>query len=229
MKQIYPTSVYISNINETVKSIAKKHNLEEFEIIKLNSRFKNIHVQPLTPLHLPLDEQKSVEEDSRKEATSNETLLISRYLDRVNYEIKELLFSKIFVNENTEITLNTIRRELDKIAYVLQNKLVFPTQQTIEAISNLSNFAETLDKNDSKEITHSQKRLDKITDEIINSLSVNKNNQERLNLSIKIHEIKKQWQMYILKLAGYKFNEAANIYDEILEKIEVLTKTTFSS
>ncbi len=228
MKQIYPTSVYISNINETVKTIAKKHNLEEFEILKLNSRFKNIHVQPLTPLHLPFDEQASTAE-SRQETTSSATLLISRYLDRVNYEIKDLILSKIFINENTETTLNTIRRELDKIAYVLQNKLVFPTQQTIEAISNLSNFAETLDKNDSKEITLIQKRLDKITDEIINSLSVNKNNQERLNLSIKIHEIKKQWQMYILKLAGYKFNEAANIYDEILEKIEALTKTTFFS
>ncbi len=229
MKQIYSASVYISDINETVKTIAKKHNLEEFDILKLNSRFKNIHVQPLTPIHLPSEDQASMIQESRQETPSNDIFLMSRYIDRINYEIKELILSKIFINENTEFSLNTIRRELDKISYILQNKLVFPTQQIIEAISNLSNFAKTLDKNDSKEITLIQKRLDKVTDEIINSLAVNKNNQERLNLSIKIHEIKKQWQMYILKLAGYKFNEAANIYDEILEKVEALIKTTFSS
>ncbi len=226
MKQTYPTSIYIAKENETIESIASANGIKHIDIITLNSRYKNIKIQPGCPVHMPM-KQKQEEIRVQKEDTSKKDLL-KRKVNQLNYDIKELLLSRTFISENYETVLTGIKDDLRDIETLLIDKKL-PSKKITEVIELLAEFVTILESNDSKKIAMSQKRLDRVTDELITILTDNKDNSTRLDNNVKIHDIKKKWQLYILKIASLKFNEAKRIFDDIIEKVDNLIDATFSA
>ncbi len=188
--------LYIVNQGDSLESIAKKMNCNIDEIKQLNRLIKNklITNQPLLVPFKELDETREM-----SNMLSNDEMLI------LLFQIKETFLTGLFCFDAYDLMYNKTLNYINKISDDTKRNLF---------LRKLLNFPAILIRKDEKQLINYEKDLKKLLEEIEDkeNTQLNKTNLKYLS---------EQYQLYILKIGNKNYKEAENIFNNILNTINL--------
>lgn len=212
--QIFPLKLHITQVEETLFSIATKYKVTQDELLSLNPSLRNSKIIfPGSPINVP----HVIEEE--RHAIEEENFFAYNLIDII-YMIKETLLAKIQETDYLKIlkdeTNNFIKLILEQSKTLKKEKLLEKAYTFFENIFlSLIEFVDILKSKSEENIKNFQIELNELFKNIEQET---KEIQSLKSISYFVKNIYKFWQLYILKLLTKNFKDAQEIFYQILQK-----------